>query len=104
MSAQVSRREEEPATPDYGVAVYGEAAKDESFVGGGDLITYQVDVKGATGPFTVNAELQFQPVSYRFVQDLLVDKTDLTDRFGKYYTAADKAPAVVAKIEAAKTK
>ncbi len=73
-------------------------------MGGGDLVTYQADVKGATGPFTVNAELLFQTVSYFFVQDLVVDKTDLTDRFGKYYTAADKAPAVVTKIEAAKTK
>ncbi len=86
------------------IAVYGEAAKDENFVGGGDLVTFQVEVKGATGPFTVNAELLFQPVSFRFVQDLLADKTELTDRFGKYYAAADKTPTLIAKIEAAKTK
>ena len=77
---------------------------DANFVGGGDLITYQVDVEGATGPFTVNAELLYEPLSYRFVQDMLVDKTPLTERFGGYYGETDKTPLVVAAIEPSKTK
>ncbi len=89
-------------TPD--IAIYGEATKDENFVGGGDLVTYQVDVKGATGPFTVSAELLFEPLSYQFIQDTLKDGTDLTVRLSKYYAAADKTPSVVAKIEPAKSK
>ncbi len=86
------------------IAVYGEAADDVNFVGGGDLITYQVDVKAATGPFTFNAELLYEPLSYQFVQDLLQDKTPLTDRFGGYYAATDKTPLRVAAIEPGQTK
>ena len=86
------------------IAVYGEAAGDANFVGGGDLITYQVDVKAATGPFTVSAELLYEPLSYRFVQDLLVDKTPLTERFSGYYAETDKTPSVVAAMEPSKTK
>lgn len=86
------------------IAVYGEAAADANFVGGGDLVTYQVDVKGATGPFTFSAELLYEPLSYQFVQDLLRDKTPLTERFGGYYAASDKTPLRVAAIEPGKTK
>ena len=86
------------------IAVYGAAAGDANFVGGGDLVTYQVDVQGATGPFTLSAELLYEPLSYRFIQDLFLDKTPLTERFRGYYAEADKTPLVVAAIEAAKTK
>jgi hypothetical protein len=86
------------------IAIYGEAAGDASFVGGGDLITYRVDVKNATGPFTISAELLYEPLSYRFVQDLLRDKTPLTERFGGYYGETDKTPLTVAAIEPTKTK
>jgi hypothetical protein len=81
------------------IAVYGEAARDENFMGGGDLITYRVDVEGFTGPFTFNARLLYEPLSYRFIQDLLLDGTELTERFGRYYAAADKTPMLVSAIE-----
>lgn len=86
------------------IAVYGEAAADDSFVGGGDQVTYQVSVKGAQGPFTINAELLYQPLSYRFVQDLLSDQTPLTERFGSYYQKADKTPLMVTAITPATTR
>jgi hypothetical protein len=87
-----------------GSAVYGEAAGDANFVGGGDLITYQVDVQGASGPFTFSAELLYEPLSYQFVQDLVAVKTTLTQRFGGYYAETDKSPLRVAAIEPAKTR
>lgn len=77
------------------IAVYGTATGDANFVGGSDLVTYQVNVKDAQGPFTINAELLYQPLSYRFIQDLLVDQTPLTERFGGYYEQADKMPLLV---------
>ena len=86
------------------IAAYGEAADDANFVGGGDLITYQVDVKAATGPFTFSAELLYEPLSYQFVQDLLRDKTPLVERFGGYYAATDKTPLRVAAVEPASTR
>jgi hypothetical protein len=80
------------------IAVYGNAASDSNFISGGDLVTYQIDVSEAQGPFTINAELLYETLSYRFVQDLLKDKTSLTNRFGTYYQMADKTPLVVAEI------
>jgi hypothetical protein len=80
------------------IAVYGNAASDSNFISGGDLVTYQIDVSNAEGPFTINAELLYETLSYRFVQDLLKDKTSLTNRFGTYYQMADKTPLVVAEI------
>lgn len=86
------------------IAVYGEASTDENFLGGSDLVTYQVDVTGAQGPFTITGELLYEPLSYRFVQDLLLDGTSLTTRFGSYYALADKTPLVVAVLEPATTR
>jgi hypothetical protein len=83
------------------IAVYGEAAGDANFLGGSDWVTYRVEVGGATGPFTVSAELLYEPLSYQFVADLLADETALTERFGKYYATADRSPLVVAAIEPA---
>jgi hypothetical protein len=80
------------------IGVYGEAAGDADFLGGSDVVTYQMELPGATGPFTVRAELLYEPLSYQFVVDLLTDKTELTKRFGGYYGETDQAPLVVAAI------
>jgi hypothetical protein len=82
--------------PDIGV--YGEAMQDANFAGGGDAVTYRVDLDGAQGPFTVQAALLYQPLSYRFVQDMLVDGGEPAARFGGYYASADKTPDRVAAI------
>jgi hypothetical protein len=92
------------ATLPADIAVYGEALDDATFVGGSDLITYRVDVKGRTGPFTVRGELLYEPLSYQFVRDLLADPTSLTERFAGYYGATDKSPLQVAAFEPATTK
>jgi hypothetical protein len=83
--------------PDIGV--YGRAADDANFTSGGDAVTYRVDLVGATGPFTVAAELLYQPLSYRFVQDMLAGGGAAAARFGGYYASADKTPDRVAAIE-----
>ena len=81
------------------VAVYGVALDDVNFVGGGDLITYQIDVSGAQGPFTFNAELLYEPLSYRFIQDLFTDQTAEIDKFAGYYDEMPKTPLLVAAIQ-----
>jgi hypothetical protein len=86
------------------IAVYGEALDDANFVGGADLIAYNIDVTTAKAPFTVNAEMLYEPLSYQFVRDLLADKTPLTERFGGYYGATEKTPLLVASIEPVTTK
>jgi hypothetical protein len=91
----------EKATLPPDIAVYGEAVSDTNFMGGSDLVTYRVEVGGATGPFTVSAELLYEPLSYQFVADLLSDETELTERFGEYYGETEAAPLLVAAIKPA---
>ena len=81
------------------IAVRGDAASDVNFVGGGDQITYRVDVASAQGPFTVQAELLYQPLAYRFVQDMLADGGESGQAFGGYFAAADHTPDRVATVE-----
>jgi hypothetical protein len=85
------------------IAVYGMALGDTNFVGGGDTLTYQIDVIAADGPFTFSAELLYEPLSYRFIQDLLVDQTDLTEKFIGYYGEVEKSPLRVAAITPVQT-
>jgi hypothetical protein len=92
------------ATLPKDIAVYGEAAQDRTFVGGRDEVKYEVDVKGATGPFTVNAELLYEPLSFRFIQDLLADDTPEVKTFATVQKDADASAVVVATIEPAKTR
>lgn len=47
----------------------------------------------------MSAERLCEPLSYRFVQDMLADETELTERFGGYYGETDRAPLVVVAIE-----
>jgi hypothetical protein len=77
------------------IAVYGLAAQDADFIGGADLVRYQVDTSGYEGPFTVSVELLYETLSYRFVQDMLLDKTELTERFGAYYNSSDKTASLI---------
>ena len=82
------------------IAVRGAAASDEGFAGGEDQITYQIDLAGRAGPYTVSAELLYQSVSYRFAMDLRQDDTPVVERMSRYYDAADHTPVVVASAEA----
>ena len=51
-------------------AVIGEALADADFQGEGDRVRYDVDVVGGRGPATVEVELLFQTISYRWAQNL----------------------------------
>lgn len=67
------------------VAVRGDAASDSDFGPGGDRTRYSVAVDPAAGPFTVEAELWFQPVAYRWAENLAEYDTFETNRFVRYY-------------------
>ncbi len=83
------------------IAVRGGASTDDNFIGGSDLITYRINTQGYSGPFTVTAKLLYQTVSFRFVQNLLQDSTQLILLFGSYYQDADKMPTQIAAIQRA---
>ena len=52
------------------IAVHGEALADPDFAEGGDRVTYAVPVPGGTGPYTVKAQLMFQPIAFRWAKNL----------------------------------
>ncbi len=57
----------EKRTADASIAVVGDAAGDDDFSGGGDRVQYQIAVSGAV---SVEVELRFQPIAYRWAQNL----------------------------------
>ncbi len=81
------------------IAVYGEALEDTNFVGGSDTLSYQIDVTNAQGPFTFQAELLYEPLSYRFIYDMFTDDTPEITRFEGYYGETLKQPLLIATIE-----
>jgi hypothetical protein len=78
------------------IGVYGAALEDENFTGGSDLIRYQIELEGLSGPFLVTAELFYQSISSSFIQDLSVSDTDLVDRFVGFFNEADRSPVLIA--------
>jgi hypothetical protein len=67
------------------IAPQGEAVGDANFVGGGDKIRYSVVVGNSQGPFQVEAELWFQPISYRWAANLKSYNGKEPERFVRYY-------------------
>jgi hypothetical protein len=83
------------------VAVHGEALADPDFVGGSDRVAYSVDAGRAAGPFTVEAELLYQSIGYRWAQNLRAYDAPEPQRFLRYYEEqAERATKLVARAEA----
>jgi hypothetical protein len=75
-------------TAEADVAVHGGAAEDGDFAGGGDRVRYSIDVANASGPFTVAAELLYQPIGFRWAQNLKTyNQASEPRRFTEYYDA-----------------
>ena len=72
---------------DQEIAPQGEATKDADFTAGGDRIRYSMPVGSAQGPFQVEAELWFQPISYRWAANLKPYNAMEPQRFTRYYDA-----------------
>jgi hypothetical protein len=77
------------------VAVRGEATGDADFTGGGDTVRYRVALGAAHGPFTVEAQLWYQPIAWRWAQNLRQRPAVETDRFVGYYEAMAAESALV---------
>jgi hypothetical protein len=85
----------DPGGSEQRIGVYGAAAGDESFAPGRDRVRYRVDVAGEAGPFAVTAELWFQPIAYRWAQNLAEYDAFETNRFVRYYESMASASALV---------
>ena len=89
------------ATAEADIAVRGDARGDANFGADGDRVRYEVDVAGAAGPFQVEVELRYQPISYRWAQNLKRYDAPEPQRFVSYYDAmAGQSSTVVARAAA----
>jgi hypothetical protein len=79
------------AEPD--IAVHGAALGDDDFVGGGDRVRYSAPLAGSAGPFTVTAELLYQPIGFRWAHNLKSYNAAEPRRFTSYYDAMSAASA-----------
>ncbi|HEX5000052.1 MAG TPA: hypothetical protein VFY29_17660 [Terriglobia bacterium] len=79
---------------DAEIAPQGRAVGDENFLGGGDKVRYTVSLGSAQGPFKVEAELWFQPISYRWANNLKSYEAMEPQRFTRYYDEMSGGSAV----------
>jgi hypothetical protein len=91
----------EKATADDDIVVRGEAAEDPDFAAGNDRVQYLVDLAGSTGPFRIEAQLWFQPIAYRWAENLREYDAPETRRFNVYYESMAAESAVVLARDAA---
>lgn len=82
-------------TADKDVAVHGQAESDPDFVGGSDRVRYTVNAGTANGPFTVTAELWYQPVAYRWAMNLKKYDAPEPKRFVGYFEQTSEASGVI---------
>jgi hypothetical protein len=90
-------------TTDRDIAVAGKAVDDANFSGGGDRVRYSVDIGDTRGPVKVEAELWYQPIGYRWANNLKTYReTKEPRRFTDFYDAmAQQTAEVLAKASAA---
>ncbi len=69
------------------VAVQGEAVSDVDFTAGGDRISYVVDIGAASTPARIEARLVFQPIGFRWADNLRPYDAVETRRFVRYWDA-----------------
>jgi len=82
-------------TAEKDIAVYGRARNDADFVGGEDLIDYRIQENGINGPYTITAELYYQPIGFRWARNLRQQQAAEIERFVSYYDAFSEHSAIV---------
>jgi hypothetical protein len=83
------------ATAGADIAVIGEAREDADFTDAGDTVRYSIATGGAEGPLRIDAELWFQPISFRWADNLRQYNSAETRRFTTYYDSMAASSAVV---------
>jgi hypothetical protein len=81
------------AGPD--IAVLGRAARDPDFRAEIDRVRYLVNTAGQSGPFTVDVELRYQPISFRWAQNLRAYDAAETRRFVSWFDGMSSGSSVV---------
>lgn len=77
------------------IAVVGAAREDGDFVGESDQVRYVLDVAGRAGPLRVDVELRYQPIAFRWAQNLKEYDALETRRFVTWFEAMSAGSSVV---------
>jgi hypothetical protein len=78
------------------IAVVGAALNDPAFTGGGHRVRYSAQLGGAAGPFTIEAELWYQPIGYRWANNLKpYDSAAEPQRFNSYFDSMKASTAAL---------
>jgi len=77
-------------------AVVGDALNDPDFIGGGDTVQYRIPVNPAGAPFTIEAELLYQSVSYRWAKNVLDTQSAEAQTFGGMLAQTGNVTVMVA--------
>ena len=77
------------------VAIHGGAVADADFGAGGDRVRYVLTLPDVQPPLTIQAELRFQTIGYRWAQNLGAYDAAETKRFLTYYEAMARGSSLV---------
>jgi hypothetical protein len=77
------------------IAVVGGAAGDPDFEAPADRVSYGVNVGNAAGPFRIEAELRYQPIGFRWADNLRTYEAEEPRRFVKYFDSMSAASSEV---------
>jgi hypothetical protein len=76
--------------------VHGEAASDASFTATGDRLRYVIDLGSvAAGLLLVDVELRYQPIGFRWAQNLRTYDAPEPRKFVSYFDALAAASSTV---------
>jgi cytochrome c551/c552 len=79
------------AEPD--IAVHGGALDDPDFTAASDRVRYSVSVGAAQGPFSIDVELLYQPIGFRWASNLKAYDAAEPSRFTGYFDSMAAASA-----------
>ena len=77
------------------IAVIGSAADDPGFTDAGHRIRYKVALGAAQGPFHIEVELWYQPIGYRWANNLKAYAAAEPRRFTNYFDAMSNGAGVI---------
>lgn len=73
------------ASANEDIAVRGAARKDKDFKGMSDLIRYKIPVDAGERNFKIRVSLWYQPIGFRWAQNLKQQQAEEIDRFVSYF-------------------
>ena len=77
----------------------GAAAQDADFLAGSDTLLLNIDLGQATGPYTLQVELLYQSIAYRWAENLRTQPGVEIAAFNEYYISIPNQPLLAANAE-----